>query len=84
MKWNEIHMYIQARIQDFLGGGGPKFEIMRAKYWYVMVTNSDVMRGGGSVQGGASFPLPPPWRRKFWRFIKLLQKEDDSLYRSQK
>ena len=40
------------------GGGGPKFEIMRAKYWYVMVTNSDVMRGGGgSVQGGVS---PPP------------------------
>ena len=31
----------------FLRGGGPKFHIMRAKYWYVMVTNSDVMRGRG-------------------------------------
>ena len=47
----------QARIQDFLGGGGPKFEIMRAKNWNVMVTSSDVMRGGGGVGAGrGEFP----------------------------
>ena len=43
----------------FLRGGGAKFEIMRAKYWYVMVTNSDVMRGGGGVGAGRG-EFPPP------------------------
>ena len=44
------------------GGGGQKFEIMRAKNWNVMVTSSDVMRGGW-VQGGASFPPPSSSKR---------------------
>ena len=30
--------------------------------------------GGGELEGVGSFPL--------WRFIELLEKEDDSLYRS--
>ena len=54
----EVFVY-QARIQDFLGGR-PKFEIMRAKYWYVMVTNSDVMRGGGGrLQGRGGGRVSP-------------------------
>ena len=47
----------------FLRGGGPKFEIMRAKYWYVMVTNSDVMRGGGVGAGRGEFPPPSSAKR---------------------
>ena len=53
---------LQARIQDFLGGG-PKFEILRAKYWYVMVTNSNVMRGGGVGAGRGEFPPPSSAKR---------------------
>ena len=70
----------------FLRGGGPKFEIMRTKYWYVMVTNSDVMRGGGVGGGryreGRVFPSLLRETRKLWHFVPLLEKEDDSLYRS--
>ena len=38
--------------------GGPKFEIMRAKLWYVTVTSSGVMsknvEGGGQLKKSAS------------------------------